>query len=90
MTQVFDVRGEIVPVTIIEAGPCLVTQIKTVEHDQYAAVQLGFEQVEARRLNKPLLGHLGEQPSMRVLREVREINGVMNSETSILLNKAIA
>jgi large subunit ribosomal protein L3 len=71
MTQVFDARGEAVPVTIIEAGPCLVTQVKTVEHDQYAAVQIGFEQVEARRLNKPLLGHLGEQPPMRVLREVR-------------------
>lgn len=71
MTQVFDARGEVVPVTIIEAGPCLVTQVKTVEHDRYAAVQMGFEQVEARRLNKPLRGHLKGQPPLRVLREVR-------------------
>ena len=71
MTQVFDTRGEVVPVTIIEAGPCLVTQVKTEEHDRYTAVQLGYEQVEARRLNKPLLGHLRKQPPLRVLREVR-------------------
>jgi large subunit ribosomal protein L3 len=71
MTQVFDARGEAVPVTIIEAGPCLVTQIKMPEHDRYAAVQIGFDQVEAKRLNKPLLGHLRGQPPLRVLREVR-------------------
>lgn len=71
MTQVFDPRGEVVPVTIIEAGPCLITQVKTMENDRYAAVQIGFEQVEAKRLNKPLLGHLGGQPPLRVLREVR-------------------
>jgi len=71
MTQVFDAHGEVVPVTIIEAGPCVVTQVKTVERDHYAAVQIGFDQVEAKRLNKPLLGHLRAQPPMRVLREVR-------------------
>ncbi len=71
MTQVFDARGEVVPVTIIEAGPCFVTQVKTVEHDQYAAVQLGFEEVGRQRLNRPALGHLGDRPPLRVLREVR-------------------
>lgn len=70
MTQVFS-GGEVVPVTIIEAGPCVVTQIKTVERDGYAAVQLGFEEVERKRLNKPLLGHLGKLPPLRVLGEVR-------------------
>lgn len=70
MTQVFS-GGEVVPVTIIEAGPCVVTQIKTVERDGYAAVQLGFEEVERKRLNKPLLGHLGKLPPLRALGEVR-------------------
>jgi large subunit ribosomal protein L3 len=71
MTQVFDARGEVVPVTIIEAGPCFVTQIKTTERDHYTAVQIGFEEVEPKRLNRPLLGHLGERPALRVLGEVR-------------------
>jgi large subunit ribosomal protein L3 len=71
MTQVFDDSGEVVPVTIIQAGPCIVTQIKTPERDGYAAVQLGYEEVERKRLNKPLLGHLKGLPPMRILREVR-------------------
>jgi large subunit ribosomal protein L3 len=71
MTQVFDNTGEVVPVTIIEAGPCIITQVKTPERDGYAAVQIGYMEVERRRLNKPLLGHLGALPPLRVLREVR-------------------
>ncbi|MGC8875395.1 MAG: 50S ribosomal protein L3 [Chloroflexia bacterium] len=71
MTQVFDASGEVVPVTIIQAGPCIITQIKTPERDGYAAVQLGYEEVERKRLNKPLLGHLKGLPPMRILREVR-------------------
>jgi large subunit ribosomal protein L3 len=74
MTQVFDDGGEIVPVTIIEAGPCIVTQVKTMEHDGTPAVQLGFEEVERKRLNQPLLGHLKGLPPLRVLREVRVAN----------------
>ena len=58
MTQVFQSDGTMVPVTVIQAGPCTVTQVKTVERDGYAAVQLGFEEVPARKLNKPELGHL--------------------------------
>jgi large subunit ribosomal protein L3 len=73
MTQVFDERGEIIPVTAIEAGPCYVTQKKTVERDGYTAVQLGFEEVKPGRLNKPKLGHLAKNnlPSLRHLREFR-------------------
>jgi large subunit ribosomal protein L3 len=71
MTQVFDDRGEVVPVTVIQAGPCIVTQVKTPERDGYGAVQLGFEETERKRLNKPLLGHLGGRTPVRVLREAR-------------------
>ncbi|MEM4724217.1 MAG: hypothetical protein QXP01_04325, partial [Candidatus Hadarchaeum sp.] len=57
MTQVFGQDGRIVPVTVIEAGPCFVTQRKTVERDGYSAIQLGFEEVPARKLNRPRMGH---------------------------------
>ncbi len=56
MTQIFSEKGELVPVTAIEAGPCVVTQIKTEENDGYEAVKLGFEKVKAKSLNKPELG----------------------------------
>ena len=58
MTQVFQNDGTMVPVTVIQAGPCTVTQVKTVERDGYAAVQLGFEEAPERKLTKPELGHL--------------------------------
>ncbi len=58
MTQVFLNDGTMVPVTVIQAGPCTVTQVKTTERDGYDAVQLGFEEVADRKLNKPQLGHL--------------------------------
>jgi large subunit ribosomal protein L3 len=58
MTQVFDDANRIVPVTVIEAGPCQVVQLKTPERDGYAAVQLSFGDTKAARLNKPELGHL--------------------------------
>lgn len=72
MSRVFDESGEFVPVTVIEAGPCYVTQIKTAEKDGYNAVQLGFG--AAKRVNKPMRGHLGELPPLRHLREVRTDN----------------
>ena len=53
MTQIFDAEGKVIPVTVIEAGPCVVTQIKTVEKEGYNAIQLGFEDVQERKLNKP-------------------------------------
>ena len=58
MTQVFQSDGTMVPVTVIQAGPCTVTQVKTLERDGYSAIQLGFEEVPERKLNKPELGHL--------------------------------
>lgn len=58
MTQIFDAEGKVIPVTVIEAGPCTVTQLKTEENDGYTAVQLGFQDVKERKLNKPQLGHL--------------------------------
>ncbi len=57
MTQIFDENGNVIPVTLIEAGPCTVIQKKTVENDGYDAVQLGFENVEERKLTKPAKGH---------------------------------
>jgi large subunit ribosomal protein L3 len=57
MTQVFDSGGRIVPVTVVQAGPCTVAQVKTPERDGYAAVQLAFGEVKPKRVNKPLKGH---------------------------------
>jgi large subunit ribosomal protein L3 len=59
MTQVFDDQGNVVPVTVIEAGPCYVTQVKTLESDGYNAVQLGFGRVKEKRVKRPEAGHLG-------------------------------
>ena len=58
MTQIFDEAGRVIPVTVIEAGPCVVTQKKTEEKDGYNSVQLGFEDVKEKKLSKPELGHL--------------------------------
>ena len=57
MTQIFDDNGNVIPVTVIEAGPEVVTQVKTVETDGYAAVQVGFEDQKPQRVNKPMTGH---------------------------------
>ena len=58
MTQVWDEENRVIPVTVIQAGPCQVAQLKTPEHDGYAAVQLAFGETKSSRLNKPELGHL--------------------------------
>jgi large subunit ribosomal protein L3 len=73
MTQVFDDEGVARPVTVIEAGPCYVTQVKTVEKDGYASVQIGFDEVKPKRLTRGQLGHLkrNDLPPLRVLREFR-------------------
>ncbi|MCS6777803.1 MAG: 50S ribosomal protein L3 [Chloroherpetonaceae bacterium] len=73
MTQVFDDRGEIVPVTVIEAGPCIVTQLKSVATDGYNAIQVGFGEIRPRLVNKPEAGHFRKAgvPPMRYLREIR-------------------
>ncbi|MDE5583331.1 MAG: 50S ribosomal protein L3 [Ruminococcus sp.] len=57
MTQIFDEAGKVVPVTVIEAGPCVVVQKKTVENDGYNALQLGYGDVKVQRVNKPMKGH---------------------------------
>ena len=59
MTQVFGENGTAIPVTVIEAGPCIITQIKTTAHDGYEAVQIGFEQARLKSVPRPELGHLG-------------------------------
>jgi len=73
MTQIFDERGEVIPVTVIEAGPCFVAQIKTVERDGYSAVQMGFEETKPKHVTRPQLQHLrkSELPPLRYLREFR-------------------
>jgi large subunit ribosomal protein L3 len=73
MTQVFDEGDRVVPVTVIEAGPCRVVQLKTPERDGYGAVQLSFGETQPRRLSKPELGHLqaAGAPAARYLVELR-------------------
>jgi large subunit ribosomal protein L3 len=73
MTQIFDDSGIAYPVTLIEAGPCYVTQVKTAEKDGYSAVQLGFEEVKPKKLTGGQKGHLqrNELPPLKVLREFR-------------------
>ncbi len=73
MTQVFDDRGRVIPVTVVEAGPCRVVQVKTKERDGYESVQLGYEEVrKVKKVNKPMSGHFKKAgvPPYRVLREV--------------------
>ena len=60
MTQIFDEKGKVIPVTVIEAGPCVVAQIKSVETDGYNAIQLGFGDVKESKLNKPQKGHFAK------------------------------
>ena len=74
MTQIFNQEtGEMIPVTVLEAGPCIVTQVKTVENDGYSAVQVGFGDIREKLVNKPLKGHFAKAdvPVKRVLREFR-------------------
>ncbi|NJN87495.1 MAG: 50S ribosomal protein L3 [Leptolyngbyaceae cyanobacterium SL_7_1] len=73
MTQIFDDAGKAIPVTVVQAGPCTITQVKTAQTDGYSAVQLGYAEVAAKALNKPELGHLtkaGATP-LRHLKEYR-------------------
>ena len=73
MTQVFDQNGNVIPVTVIEAGPCLVTFKKTAENDGYDAVQLGYGEIKANKVTKPLKGHFDKNDvaPKRVLKEFR-------------------
>jgi large subunit ribosomal protein L3 len=73
MTQIFDEKGNVVPVTVIEAGPCVVVQKKTAENDGYAAVQLGFGDIAVGKVNKPMKGHFekADVAPKKALREFR-------------------
>jgi len=77
MTQIFDSSGTVIPVTVIQAGPCYVTQVRTADHDGYTAVQLGFEETKPSRLTRGQLGHLKRNnlPALKYLREFRIRNG---------------
>jgi large subunit ribosomal protein L3 len=74
MTSIFDDAGHVIPCTVIEAGPCFVTQVKTRERDGYEAVQIGFDHKKERVVNKPLAGHFAKA-SAKPMRIVREFKG---------------
>ena len=77
MTSIFDETGEAIPCTVIEAGPCYVTQVRTKEKDGYEAVQLGFDEKKDRLVNKPMKGHFAKAATkaLRLLREFKGFNG---------------
>lgn len=82
MTQVFDDVGNVTPVTVIQAGPCYVTQVRDAERDGYTAVQLGYEETNPKRLTQGQLGHLRRNnlPALRHLREFRLAPDELNVE----------
>ena len=73
MTQIFDEKGNVIPVTVVEAGPCVITQKKTIENDGYEAGQVGFGDVKAQRVNKAMKGHFAKNDvaPKKVLKEFR-------------------
>ncbi|MGN0612512.1 MAG: 50S ribosomal protein L3 [Porcipelethomonas sp.] len=71
MTQIFDESGKVVPVTVVEAGPCVVVQKKTVENDGYEAVQLGYGEAKVSRVNKPMKGHF-DKADVACKKELKE------------------
>ena len=73
MTQIFDEQGKVIPVTVIEAGPCVVAQVKSVETDGYNAIQLGYGDVKSSKINKPEKGHFAKAnvTAKKHLREFR-------------------
>ena len=77
MTSLFDENGEAVPCTVIEAGPCYVTQVRTQAKDGYDAIQLGFDEKKDRLVNKPSKGHFAKAATkaLRLMREFRGVNG---------------
>lgn len=88
MSQIFDDSGAAVPVTLIEAGPCLVTQVRTVAKDGYSAVQLGFGEVNPKRLTGGQLGHLkrNDIPPLRFLREFRVKSTELKEGDTVTVN----
>jgi len=83
MTQIYDAAGAVVPVTVLEMGPCVVTQVKTAENDGYVSVQLGWlEGIPARKLSKPELGHL-KKSSAAPCRHLREFRLAAGTEVTL-------
>ena len=82
MSQIFDETGKVIPVTVIEAGPCTVVQKKTSEKEGYEAVQLGFEDVPERKLTKPEMGHLNKA-GVAPKKYLREFNLENASELNV-------
>ena len=78
MTQIFDEFGNIIPVTILKVGPCIVTQIKTVLNDEYNAIQIGYQNISNKYLNQPRLGHL-QKSNIQPLKYLKEFR-VQNTE----------
>lgn len=90
MTQIFDEAGNVIPVTVVEAGPCTVTQIKTMENDGYEAIQVGFSDVKVSRVNKPMKGHFdkADVAPKKTLKEFRldsidgiEVGNILKADT---------
>ena len=92
MTQIFDDAGAAIPVTIIEAGPCYVTQVRLPERDGYSAVQLGFGEVKPKRLTSGQLGHLkrNNMSPLRFLREFREKDPSVEEGQKITVDQVFA
>ena len=87
MTQIFNEAGELVPVTVLQAGPCVVTQVKTVENDGYAAVQVGFQDIREKLVNKPRKGVFAKAgvPCKRFLKEFK-LDGEYNVADEITVD----
>jgi large subunit ribosomal protein L3 len=92
MTQIFDEAGAAIPVTLIEAGPCYVTQVRNPQTDGYSAVQLGFEEVKPKRLTGGRLGHLKRNnfPPLRFLREFRVKDPQVKEGDTVTVDDAFA
>jgi len=92
MTQIFDATGIAIPVTLIEAGPCFVTQVRLPEQDGYSAVQLGFDEVKSKRLTAGQMGHLKRNnlPPLRFLREFREKDPGVQEGEKVTVDKVFA
>jgi large subunit ribosomal protein L3 len=88
MTQIFDVGGVAIPITLIEAGPCFVTQVRTPETEGYSSVQLGFDEVKPKRLSGGELGHLKKYnlPPLRFLREFRAKDPQVKEGETVTVN----
>lgn len=82
MTQIFDESGNIIPVTILKVGPCVVTQIKTKEKDGYNAIQVGYSNISSKLLNQPKLGHL-QKSNIQPLRYLKEFRVSENDEFEV-------